>query len=509
MAGRLEGVSSEGGASRSLVLRPALLLGIGAVVAIAAFQLWITPSNPPGYHRDEAALSYNAYSISTSLRDEDGAFLPLFFRSFGDYKSPVYPYVLAGVFRITGPHAEVARGSSAVLVLAAVLLLGLLARLLTGSWAVAVILVVLSGLTPWLFEVGRVALEVSTEPLLVTVLLLALLRTWRRRLWTVAEGVVVGCVVGLLLYSYTGNRLLAPLLASALVVFAGRGRWSWLAAAWGTFAAFLVPLGIYALHHPGALTARYGATSISRDVSGVGLVLQAIGNWFRDIDPWHWATAGDPAPYVHNGGYGAFFGAVMVLTLSGVVIVLIRKRDDLWWRYVLLATLLVPVPAALTVDRYNEIRLAALPVLSLVLAIPALHALVEAARRRKIARAATAVLAAAVAVQFVQFLHEYRTRGPGRTVLFDAGVPALLDQAFANGNRIYIDYDDRGAQAQARWHAAESGLPRDRVQILPDGGIPPKGSTVFGLFQECDYACTKFARWEHYWLARAIGPKQG
>ncbi len=506
---RPEGVSSDGGAARSLVQRPALLLGLAAVVAIVAFQLWITPTNPPGYHRDEAALSYNAYSVSTSLRDEDGSLLPLFFRSFGDYKSPLYPYVLAAVFRITGPHAEVARGLSAVLVLAAVLLLGLLAKRLTESNLVALIVSVLAGLTPWLFEVGRVALEVSTQPLLVALLLLALLRTYRRGLWTIGDGVLVGCVLGLLVYSYTGNRLLAPLLAAAVVVFAGRGRWTWLAGAWGTFAVFLVPLGVYAIRHPGALTARYGATSISRDVSGVGLVLQAIGNWFRDIDPWHWATAGDPAPYVHNGGYGAFFGAVMVLALSGVVIVLMRSRDDLWWRYVLLATLLVPVPAALTVDRYNAIRLAAFPVLLLVLAIPALDTLVEAARRRNVARVATAVLAAAVAVQFVQFLYEYRTRGPRRSVLFDAGVPALLDRAFANGNTIYIDYDDRGAQAQARWHAAESGLPRDRVQILPDGGIPPKGSTVFGLFQECDYVCTKFGRWENYWLARAIGPKQG
>jgi hypothetical protein len=122
-----EGVSSERGTPRFLVQRPAVLLGVGALVAIVAFQLWITPSNPPGYHRDEAALSYNAYTISTSLRDEDGAFLPLFFRSFGDYKSPLYPYVLAGAFRITGPDKEVARGLSAVLVLAAVLLLGLLA----------------------------------------------------------------------------------------------------------------------------------------------------------------------------------------------------------------------------------------------------------------------------------------------------------------------------------------------------------------------------------------------
>jgi hypothetical protein len=496
--------------ARSVLERPLALLGLGVVLMVVAFQLWITPSNPPGYHRDEAALSYNAYSISTSLRDEDGGFLPLFFRSFGDYKSPLYPYLLAGVFRLTGPHAQVARGFSAVLGLAAVLLLGFLAKRVTGSTVIGVVVLTLAGVTPWLFEVGRVALEVSTQPLLVTLLLLALERAWRRKQWTISEGLVVGSVLGLLLYSYTGNRLLAPLLAGSLAVFAGRGRWRWLLAAWGSFAAFVLLLGVYALRHAGALTARYGATTIAREGrSRLWVVLQAVANWFHDINPWHWATAGDPAPYVHNGGYGALYGAVVALAIVGSVIVLTRKRADLWWRYVLLATLLAPIPAALTVDRHNAIRLAALPVLGLVLAIPALEALVGEARRRRIARLALGVLAMTVAVQFIQFLDAYRTRGPARLVLFDAGVKPLLQQAFASGKTIYIDYDDRGAQAQARWHAAEAGVPSDRIVILPDGGIPPSGSTVFGLFQECDYVCRKFARWEHYWLAKAIGPRPG
>ena len=28
--------------------RPGMLLGLGAVLAVVAFQLWITPTNPPG-----------------------------------------------------------------------------------------------------------------------------------------------------------------------------------------------------------------------------------------------------------------------------------------------------------------------------------------------------------------------------------------------------------------------------------------------------------------------------
>ena len=267
-----------------------------------------------------------------------------------------------------------------------------------------------------------------------------------------------------------------------------------------------MPIGAYALRHPGNLTARYEATTIARDgLSGPRVVVQAIGNWFRDINPWHWATGGDPAPYIHNGGYGALFGAVALLALVGAVLVLVRERTNLWWRYVLLATLLVPIPAALTVDRYNAIRLATLPVFALVLAIPALAALIGSARTSWPARVGVTVLALSVVIQYVQFLDIYRTRGPARLVLFEAGVKPLLDGPLASGNTIYTDFDDRGAQAQARWRAAAAGIPQSRVVILPDGGVPPAGSLVFLLFQDCDYECVDVASWEDYRLVRAVG----
>ena len=494
-------------AVRSVFDRPIVLVGLALVCGVAAFHLWITPSNPPGYHRDEAALSLNAYTLSTRLRDEDGARLPLFFRSFDDYKSPLYPYLLAGVFVVAGPDAQVARGLSAVLVLSAVLLLGLLARRLTRSWTVATATVVLAGLMPWLFELGRLAIEATMMPILVVLLLLWLERVSRFRRYGVLDGVVAGGLLGLIAYSYTGSRLLGPLLAAAHVVFAGRGRWRFVMAAWGAFALALVPMAVYALRHPGNLTARYEATTIARDGrSGPEVVLQAVANWFRDVDPFHWATAGDPAPYIHNGGYGALFGAVVVLAVAGVVLVLSQRRADLWWRYVVLSALLVPIPAALTVDRHNAIRLAALPVLLVVLAIPAIDALVAGWRRSRLLQVAAALLVVSIGVQFVQFLDIYRSRGPARLVLFDAGVEPLLEAPLAARETIYVDFDDRGAQAQARWRVAEAGLPDDRVVILPDGGVPPRGSLLFLRFQDCDYACEEVARWEEYRLMRATGP---
>lgn len=473
---------------------------------MCAFQLWVTPSNPPGYHRDEAALSYNAYTIATSGRDQDGAVMPLFFRSYGDYKSPLYPYALAALFRITGPHKEVARAFSAVLGLAAVLLLGLLAVRVSGRALVGVIVAAVAGLTPWLFELGRVALEVATQPVLITLLLLTLERSRRTAQWTVRGGALVGVLLGLLLYSYTGSRLLAPLLAAALVVFAGAGRRRWLTAAWATFGVFLLLLAVYVVRHPGAVSARYEATTIARGGHSVPWVaMQAVANWFHDIDPWFWATSGDPAPYVHNGGYGSIYAVVVAFAIVGFVIAIRNRWGDPWWRYVLVATLLAPIPAALTVDRHNAIRLAALPVLCIVLAIPALELLL--ARPRVVVAVVSAALLATMIVQFVQFSDSYRTRGPRRLVLFDAGVEQLLRPAFASGKTIYIDYDDRDAQTEARWHAADDGVPVDRIQTLPDGGVPPRGSVVFGRFQQCDYVCRKYAQWATYWLAKAVGPR--
>ena len=34
---------------------------------------------PPGFYADEASIGFNAYKILTTLRDEHGKFLPLFF----------------------------------------------------------------------------------------------------------------------------------------------------------------------------------------------------------------------------------------------------------------------------------------------------------------------------------------------------------------------------------------------------------------------------------------------
>ena len=498
---------------RSLLARlsqPWALAAIGIALVVAGFHFWINPSNPPGFIRDEASISYNAYTISQTLHDQDSGLLPLFFTSFRDYKSPVFVYLLAGVFRITGPHAEVARGLAAASVLAAVLAIGLIALRRSRSVAVAVAALALAGATPWLFEVGRVAYETSLLPFAVCVVLLTLERCVRTQTWTARQAIPVGLALGALTYVYAAGRLLALLFAGALLVLAGRGRWRWLVSAWATFGVTLVPLALYWHNHPGALTARYQATTFISDDMPLGeIVKTAVSNYVHDMNLWHWVTTGDPKPYVHAYGTGSLLGVVAALGVLGAALVLVRARGDLFWRYVLVALLLAPVPASLTEDRFYALRLVPVAVLLLVLSIPALTLLASAARTQWPARAAVVVLAVAGAIQFVDFLSVYRNAGLGRERVFEAGVPELLkDYGLAAGGTVYTDHDDRYAQTHALWYAVEHGVSSSQVVILDEGEVPPTGSVVFGRLQSCDFVCREVSRSFEYWIARAEGPSR-
>jgi hypothetical protein len=479
----------------------AVLTGMAVVVAVCAFQLWISPDNPPGFFRDEAAIAYNAYTIAHDGRDEYGARFPLYFSSFLDYKSPTFVYGLAGVFLVTGRSKSVARGFAAVCMLAAVLLTGWLGYVRTGRAAVGVATLAVAGFSPWLFELGRVAFEVAIEPLFLCLVLLGVERASRLELWTPFTALPVALALGALTYSYAGGRLLAPLLAAALIVVATRQRWRWVATVWLGFAVTQVPLLLYSHAHPGALSRRFDATSfITPDMSPWEVVGRTIFNYLQDLQLWQYVVSGDSKPYAHTPGTSALLAAAVALAVGGLVLVLRRHRADPFWRFAVAALLVSPVPAALTIDRFHAVRLAPFAVMLAVIAIPALDVVLRAPRL-------AAALAVAGAVQFALFLHDYSTDGPRRTGRFEAGIPSLLEQAWANGGTVYVDYDDHEPLTLARWYALMKGIPQGRVVRLPDGGVPPKGTIAFGRTQACDYVCTRIARSGDYWIARVKGPR--
>src|SRR5712691_7014884 len=118
------------------------LLFVILLVCGATLYTYRVTRNPAGFFVDESSIAYNAYTISQSGQDEFGNSWPLYFRAFGDYKNPVYIYLLAALFKLTGPSILVARLLGAFAGVAAAVLLGLLAGRISRRRDVSIIVTV-------------------------------------------------------------------------------------------------------------------------------------------------------------------------------------------------------------------------------------------------------------------------------------------------------------------------------------------------------------------------------
>ena len=81
---------------------PTVMIALAVVLAVAAFNLWIRPRTRRGSCPTRRRCRTTPTSSDIILRDENGGLLPLYLSSFGDYKSPLFTYTLAAVFRVTG-----------------------------------------------------------------------------------------------------------------------------------------------------------------------------------------------------------------------------------------------------------------------------------------------------------------------------------------------------------------------------------------------------------------------
>src|SRR5262249_1514268 len=283
-----------------------------------------------------------------------------------------------------------------------------------------------------------------------------------------------------------------------------RARLRWFACCWGTFAlTALVPIAVYWGRHPGALTERYNQTSfVTGSMAPWTVAWRAVRNYVHDVNLWHWTVSGDRKPYVHTYGAGSIYATVVLLAIGSLVLAAASRKWDRFWLFTVALLVLSPIPAALTKDRFYGLRLVPLPVLLLVVALPALTWVVERARRDWAARVATIGLVALVGVQFVHFVDNFRARGWARTVAFHAGVPGLLREVFDTAGVVDVNQHEPHALVYAKWYAVEHHIPLSRVVLLPYHAVPPNGSIVFGRFQPCEFVCAKFARSDDYWLAR-------
>ena len=120
-----------------------LIIIVPAIVLAFAFYINGLSRNPPGFYVDESGIAYNAFLIAHTGKGEFGQRFPLFFQFYTngwtEWANPTQIYLLAIPFRFFRPSIHLARTYSAFWVFLACLLLGFLAKQISGRRIVAVL----------------------------------------------------------------------------------------------------------------------------------------------------------------------------------------------------------------------------------------------------------------------------------------------------------------------------------------------------------------------------------
>ncbi|OGK09229.1 hypothetical protein A2767_06830 [Candidatus Roizmanbacteria bacterium RIFCSPHIGHO2_01_FULL_35_10] len=114
---------------------------------------------PPCINADEAAFGYNAYSILKTGRDEYGSFMPLRFKSFEDYKLPIYTYLSVPFMAIFGLNDFSTRVLNILIGISFVPLMYFLAKELFSKEKVSLLSAFLTSLSPGIYILTRHAHE--------------------------------------------------------------------------------------------------------------------------------------------------------------------------------------------------------------------------------------------------------------------------------------------------------------------------------------------------------------
>lgn len=177
---------------------------------------------PMALSQDETSIGYNAYSILQTGKDEYRKVWPLYFKAFGEYKSPVYIYLTAISIKLFGLNAYAVRFPSAFFgVLTVLIIYFLVKEIFCNSQfenskirKLAIFSSLFLALNPWHLHYSRTAFEVTLAVFFTALGWLLLLKK--------KEGLGI-IFLFLSIYSYNISRLLAPMML--LVFYGSQKQW--------------------------------------------------------------------------------------------------------------------------------------------------------------------------------------------------------------------------------------------------------------------------------------------
>lgn len=180
-------------------------------------RLYSLDKSPAGLNADEAAIGYNAWSLIQTGKDEHGEAWPMVFRSFDDYKPPIYFYLVLPFVKLLGLNIWAVRLPSAFLGILSVYLVYLIIKEmfknLKSGTSLALLSSFLLATSPWHLQFSRGGWEVNASLFFLLVGVYAFMRGLSKNSYLY----LFVLAMSLSMYTYHSMRIIAPLLSLTLV----------------------------------------------------------------------------------------------------------------------------------------------------------------------------------------------------------------------------------------------------------------------------------------------------
>jgi 4-amino-4-deoxy-L-arabinose transferase-like glycosyltransferase len=239
------------------------------VVLGFVLRIWRVADLPAGFTADEAAHGYDAFSLLKTGKDMWGEDWPLTLRSFGDFKMPLYSYILIPFIWLGGLSEFTVRLPGVLFGTGAVWMTYLLVkRLFTEHrdemFHISILAALLLAISPWHIQLSRGAFEANLSSFFIP----AALWCWligvqyglaeiitslksKNKLHIVPRHIVwwslTALLLGISLYTYHATRVFTLLLA-LMIGWINWHIWNrWIRTCWLPiliFLIFLVPMGM-------------------------------------------------------------------------------------------------------------------------------------------------------------------------------------------------------------------------------------------------------------------------
>lgn len=341
----------------NLKLNKTFLFLILIILFFLLTRLYKITEIPLSVYWDEASISYNAYSIAQTGKDEWGDFLPIHFRAFGEFKLPVYIYSVVPFIATFGLNEFSVRIPAVLFSLGVVILTYLLAKKLFDN-KVGLFAAFFVTISPWFFIFSRTGFEATAGLAFYLLAIYLFLRFSKElgklRLFHSKNGIfIVLSIISFILscYSYNSFRIIAPLTILILIflerdnlkdIVRRQFKWVMLSLAiitisfWPIYRLYVYDVGFFRLQVVGTVTTE---TFIKNYISHFSL---------------DFLLGGDKNLRHQQRGFGQVYFPELILLLFGFLYIMGSKSKHKLLPILLL--LIGPIPASLTRESPHALR---------------------------------------------------------------------------------------------------------------------------------------------------------